>query len=432
MRLVLWVGACLVVALLLRRRPTVTICIAFALWTIVPGVATGEFTGRVSGSLSLHVGSWLILTAFLAALITDPVPMAEALTRRFPSFLAVLVVLAAAVLETKAGSAGHGVVLALDELAVPFLGYWVLLPAIAARPSDVFLLRNTVVALAAAEAVFAIVQYLTKGPLLYGADYATRYWYKPGWTRWMGTTDHPLVLSMLIVAAIPLLTGLSRRWLQPPLLVVLLIAVVITQSRSGAVAAGLAAIFVVLASRTSGVRKIAVISVMAAAGILIATSSLSTGIVDRINNDTGSALARGSAWTYFADNWPGYLWSGGGITSNYQVAAEGGLDTSFESAFLMYAVDLGIVLAVTYFAAQLFMILRAAGPRLPGSRMAALLLLVLCQTFNSLEVTSLVGPLVWIAIALATQPDPSAEPGPATTVDTTYSSDTKVRTSAAV
>jgi hypothetical protein len=435
-RLVLWVALGLIVSLSLRRRPTLTICLVLAVWTIVPGVVTGQLTGHTSGSLSLHVGSWLILTTFLTALFTDPGALGEALVRRFVAFIAVLLVIAAAVLETKTGTASHGVVLAVDEMAAPFLAFWVLAAALIRRPGDALVLRNTIVALATGEAVFAIVQYAANNVILYNTDYLTRYWYKPGWNRWMGTTDHPLVLSLLICGAIPLLVGLRRRWLQPVLLVVLLIAVVITQSRSGAIAAAIGAMYVVLASRTSTVRKVALISVMAVAGALIATSSLSSGIVDRINNDTGSALARGSAWSYFADNWTHYLWTGGGITSNYLVAAEGGLDTSFESAFLMYSIDLGLLLAVAYFAVQFALALRGPRTRAPGSRMAAVLLLLLCQTFNSLEVTSLAGPLIWIVLALASSagpaPDAQTPPVPARAARPGYSPATRARTSAAV
>lgn len=404
MILVAWIGLCLIVALLLRNRPAVSIALAMALWTFIPGVVVGHITGHTSGSLSMHLASWLVLATFLAQVLTDPRALGEALVRRFFVYITILLVIAAAVLETKSGDAQHGVVFAADEMAIPFLAFWVLSAAINRDVSEAYLLRNVLIVLAVGESAFAIAQYATDSVIVYHSYYTEKYWFTAGWHRWMGTTDHPLVLSMLICAAIPFVAGLKRRWLQPVVLVVMLIALVITQSRAGVIAGAIATIYVVLASRTTALRKVVSVAVMGVAALVIATSSLSTGIVDRINNDSGSALARGSAWGYFADHWSHYLLTGGGISANYQVAINAGLDTSFESAFLMYSVDLGILLTVAYFLAQLVAVLRGSPARLPGSRLAAILVLALVQTFNSLEVETLVGLLVWLVITLATVP----------------------------
>lgn len=409
MHLVVWVALCLGISTALRKRPAISVALALAVWTIVPGVASRAITGQGSGALSVHAGTWLILTTFLLLLITDPRGLAESLARRFLTFIAILLVIFAAVLETKTGSAGSGVTLVVDEMAAPFLAFWILSAVSLTRPGEMILVRNWLVGLAAGEAAFAIVQYLSGSALLYGSFFAHRYWYKTGWDRWMGTTDHPLVLSMMMCAAIPLLIGLRRSWLQPTLLVLMVIAVVITQSRTGVLAGGIGAIYVMLGSRTSTLRKVVTVVGIAVAAVFIATSSLSTGIVDRLQNDQGSALARGSAWTYFIDNWSHYTFTGGGISYNYQVASSGGLNTSFESAFLMYAVDLGIIIAVVFFVAQLVLVFRGSPRRVAGARLSALTVLVVCQTFNSLEVQTVAGMVVFVSIALAALPASQGE-----------------------
>ncbi|MBO0879068.1 MAG: hypothetical protein J2P17_01520, partial [Mycobacterium sp.] len=279
MHLVAWVALCLAVSASLRRRPAAAVVLGLAIWTIVPGVASTQLTGHVSNSLAVHAGTWLLLTTFLMYLVTDPRGLGEALACRFPTYLAILLVIVAAVLETKSGSARSGVTLAVDEMVAPFLAFWILAAVARTRPTEMLLVRNWLVGLGAGEAAFAIIQYLSKNVLLYGSFFAHRYWFKPGWERWMGTTDHPLVLSMLLCAAIPLVAGLRRTWIQPALLVTFLIAIVITQSRTGVIAGGIGAIYVVLASRTSTLRKIVTITGMSVAAVLIATSSLSTGIV---------------------------------------------------------------------------------------------------------------------------------------------------------
>jgi O-Antigen ligase len=403
-RLVLWVVVCLVVALWLRARPMISMIIALAIWTLIPGVVTSQITGVPSGSLAFHAATWLILATFLANVITNPRGLGEVFARRFIIFLSVLIVICAGTLATKTGDAQHGVVPLVDEMLAPFLGFWVISTALRERPEQARWLRNAIIVMATVEAIWAFIQYLAGNVILYGGFYIQKYWFTPTWDRWMGTTDHPLVLSLLICGAIPLLTGLRRAWLQPVLLVVMLVAVVITQSRSGVVAAGLATVYVLLASRTSSSRKAVMSIVLVLGSVWLATSSLSTGVVDRVQNDTGSTLARGSAWQYYLDNWQHYLVAGGGLNASYNVAAQAGLDSSFESAFLMYSIDIGLVFSVLYFAVQLVLVLRTRRVSIHGAWLSALVVIGLCQTFNSLEVETLVGPFLWTFIALAAEP----------------------------
>jgi len=405
MALVIWLAVCLAASILWRNRPLELNLAALVIWTIIPGVASSLITGNQSSSLGMHPGTWLVLTTFFTQIVTRPIEMAATLVRRGLFFLAIGLVAAVAILETKTGTSGHGVVLLTDEMLAPVLSFWMISTALVSRPEDIRTLRNCVIVLATLEALWAIAQYFASEPILFASQYEHQYWYRPGFDRWMGTTDHPLVLAVLLASSVPLLTGLRRVWLQVLLSVVMIGGVVITQSRSGLVAAGIGAIFVVWMSRTSVARKLAGTVVLAGSALAIALSSLSSGISERVANDGGSALARGTAVDFFLAHWRDYLWTGGGINTSYAVSSEAGLKSSFESAFLMYSIDIGMLFATIYFVAQLALVIVNLRISVPGAALAALIVLVLCQTFSSIEVACMVGPLLWVLLALATYPD---------------------------
>lgn len=410
MLLVVWVAACILASAVFRRYPVELILASLAVWTLVPGVAGSVLVGHPNSSLAFHPATWLILTTLVTQLATDPRAIAGAIVRRFIFVVSSLLVIAAAVLETKAGQSQHGLVLAIDQMAASFFAFLVVMAGLYRDPSRGRILRNGVITLAAVEAGWAIVQYAAHSPILYKHDYEQRYWYTAGFKRWMGTTDHPLVLALLLCAAIPLLTGLHKAWVQQVLLILMLAGIVITESRAGVVAGGVGAVYVVLASRASMSRKVMGIVVLAGAALTIALSSLSNGVSDRIANDTGSAVARGTALDYFLQNWRHYFLSGGGVNSSYTVATNAGLKSSFESAFLIYSIDIGIVFAVLYFGGLLVVALRNTGRSYRGAWLSAVVVLVLCQTFSSLGVDTLVGPLLWLLVALAATTAPRDPP----------------------
>ncbi len=78
-----------------------------------------------------------------------------------------------------------------------------------------------------------------------------------------------------------------------------------------------------------------------------------------------------------------------------------GLDTSFESALLMYVIDLGLITAVVYFALMIGVV--AAGRR-KGSWVAAAVAtgaLFIVQTFSGLSGVTATPAILWTALALA-------------------------------
>lgn len=403
MHLILWLAVCAAVAVGLRKRLPLLLIGTLATWIAVPAVAAAVVTGKSSGSLGMHPATWLVLVIFAVQLLDNQRAVASAISRQVLVWLGLGTVATVAVLVTKTGATGSGVVLVLDQMIAPMLLALLIWTAWHTDARATATLRTGILALAGAEAVYTLMQAALGSVLLYEHFYASLYWFPYIYGRWMGTTDHPLVLSLFMCGAIPLVSGINRVRVQVPLLVLFVVTVALTQSRAGVVAAAVGVMYVVGASRLAAGKKIAVLVLLGGAGYAIATSSLVTGVTERVANDTGSTSARTTALGYFLDNWQHYL-VGQGAGASYRVADQAGLASSFESAFLMYSIDFGVGFALLYFGFQVYLVVAGARRPVLGARQAALVVLVLCQTFSALAADSLAGPLLWTLVALASLP----------------------------
>lgn len=403
-QLAIWIGLCLALALLLRRRVLTLVLIVLVLWAAVPGVASPLITGQArAGALAFHPATWLIVLAVAVQVVVDFHAVVHEIARRFGTYLCLSLFLAVAFLATETSRTGSGLVLFLSQMVGPVLLFLLIGLALDRNPGGILRLRNGVLAIAAVQAALALVEWVQGGVLLYRQFYETNYWFdEVAFPRWMGTLDHPLTLSLLLAAAIPLLAGLRSVWLQIPLVLVMAGGMLTTQSRVGLVAAALGVAYVVLVSRVGpGAKIISMVAVAAAAGYA-ATSTLSSGVADRLANDSGSAGARTAALEFFGQHGSDYLFTGGGIGSSYRVAELGGLTTSFESSILIYAVDVGVVFSLLYFGIQVLIVMRGTVRRtpVPGLVFAGVVVVVIPQTYNALGAQSFAGPLLWTVLGM--------------------------------
>lgn len=414
MQLAGWVVLCGLVSYALRRRPLLCVVGILGLWVLLPAIAGGLLTGRDQGSLSLHPATWLILTTLAAQLLHNHRSLLRIVARHIYLSIALALVIAVAILTTKYGLTGSGSAVVLDQLVGPVCLFVLVMVAIATAPRALDVLRNTLVCLATATSLIAIAQWLTGQAIVYESSYSTLRWFAATAVvhgRWMGTLDHPLTLSFLICLAVPLVVGISRRWLQFTLLAILGTGLIITQSRIGLAAMAVGVAYVVFRTRTTAGVKVVLGALVAGAVYVASATAATAGISQRLVDDTGSAAARGAAFTFVVHHWPDFLVAGDGVTSNYQVARAAGLTTSLESSILMYAVDIGVVFTVLYFGAQLVIVLRAVGrPTYPGLLLTAVIALVIPQTYSALGAGSAAGALLWTVLAMVVASTDSAEP----------------------
>jgi hypothetical protein len=264
------------------------------------------------------------------------------------------------------------------------------------------MLRNVLIGLVAAECVLVIAQWQTGKVIFWERDYRARYWFDPDtFDRWLGTTDTPLVMSLVITVAAALTVGLRSSWLRLSLLTLFVIASVITQSRTGAAFIAVIAIWTIIRARTALWLRVASLAALAVGAVALLQSTLVTGLTARITDDTGSTDARIRAVQFVARHVWEFIIVGQGLTSSYDVGRMGGLSTSIESSYLMYAVDVGLVFATAYFGAQFVLLWRNRHQWVvPGAVLGGVVGLVLQHTFSGIAGSNVVGILLWTMLGL--------------------------------
>ncbi|MCB5274230.1 hypothetical protein BJG92_01760 [Arthrobacter sp. SO5] len=401
MQLAAWIVLCLTAAFLLRTRVRVLITSVLCLWMLVPAVGNSLITGVGSGPLSLHAASWLILAIFVVRMLHDPWSIHVALARHFFLFLTLALVMAAAFLASATSQSGGGFVLLVDQIVVPVVFCLILLAEANRAGGLVALLRTVILALVAIVCVVAIAQWLTNSFLFYEFGYSNVYWFGRDSGRWMATLDQPLALSLVIALSAPLVAGLKRIWHQALLLALMVVGVLITQSRMGLAALAVTVAATLLFAKLRVWIKAAMLVGAAAVAAVIMASPLVAGVAARVVDDSGSAQARSLALDYFLSRWSSYALAGEGIGSSYRLANQIGLETSFENPILMYSIDFGLVFALLYFGAMLAVVVRKGpGNGYPGLMLAGIMAVIMPQTYSSLATRSAAGIIVWTVLAM--------------------------------
>lgn len=399
--LVAWLALCVIVAWLLRARPMWSVAISILLWTLVPAVAGHYFTGLSLSPIAFHPAVWLILCTFLVNVISDPVAMMT-VPGRHPYAVLSVTVFAAGALITSLASGSGGTRLLVDQIVAPFLLWWLIVTFGFRNRPAMLLVRNVILLAMAIQSGLVLLQSSLKEAILWGSDLATLGWFDhENFDRWFGTTDSPLVLSLGLAVAGGLALGVRRSAIRFSLLVLYLLGMTITQSRTGTVAMVLIILFSILRTRMAVWARALTGLAVVIIGYVVATSTLVAGLAARVANDTGSSHARLIAITFVFDNWSKFLASGYGLTSSYVVAQDAGLATSLESSYLMYVVDTGFILATLYFGTQLAIIVRYGAQRaLTGATLAAVMGTLIQHTFSSAGFSNFDGTLIWAALGI--------------------------------
>jgi hypothetical protein len=396
-----WLAVALAIAFLCRRKPMLGTSIALAIWVLIPSVAAYHVVGAVSGPLAAHPATWLLLVQVGIGLLFDPQPLGRAFNRHLPIFvIGGFFIVGAFVTSLLTGSSSLR--LLLDEIVGPLMVFWLISAYAFGDRREMHLVRNTIIVLAVGESFLALTQSWQHRMLFYESDYLTLYWFDPErFDRWMGTTDSPLVIALLVCVAAPLAVGLQNTPIRLAAMISMLIGALTSQSRFGvAVMCGLF-IYMLVRGRMSFFTRLLVAVLLMIAGRAILASDLVTGISSRLSNDTGSSEARAYALNTFFGMFHDILLTGNGLTSNFRLASEAGLQTSLESSFLMYAVDVGLPLTLLYFGSQAFLVLlHGPGNRMQGAFIAAGMGVIMQHTFSGVAVSNMSAAVIWAAVGL--------------------------------
>jgi hypothetical protein len=307
---------------------------------LVPYVAAGEVLGLGRDAQnSLHPASWSVLVSAGCRLILAPQSLVDAWNRYRRPLLGLGLASALALLAQTMSDRPTGKLLIINQLVVPFL---LVALVVAAGPGRRRQIELAVVALGVVEAILAVAHWAGWIGQPFESALAQQRWYLFMGSRQMGTTDHPLVLSFVLVAAVALVPAIRRPPVQFVALGVLLTGVLLTQSRTGILLAGVAVFAMLFNSHLSSARKVFLGAATVGATAYVLGSAVASGVLDRFSSDGGSADLRFRAYHDVAARIGEFLFIGGGTGNSFDVAASSGLVTSYENGPLMYAMDYGV------------------------------------------------------------------------------------------
>lgn len=403
MQAALWLAFCVVVAILMRRQPFALALLSLTLWCLLPGVAVGLIVGDEGNLLEFHPAASLTVVVVAVQLsFRSAWMLRSALYRPEWTVLLGTVGLIAASLGVLGGRGKGAITAGIDQLAGPVFLFFLIGAALLEQPRRLEALRAWFLAMALGQALLSLAQAANTSTIFFQTQYSDQEWFTPEFLRWMGTLDHPLVLSLLLVIAIPLSAGLRRPAAIVLLPCIFLAGLLVTESRAGAALGVLGTVYVLLTAPLSRRWRVTSFVALGAAALVAVRMGLAGGLTERIIDDTGSAEARMASLKYGLEYLSEHWWIGGGLSSSYDVARAASLELSFENSLIMYAIDLGLIPALMYFSVMVLAAARAFVPGAPsGLAGAAAAALIAPQAFSALSGATAAPAIVWAVLAMS-------------------------------
>lgn len=398
----LWPAVALITAFALRRRPCATVLIYLSLWLAVPYVASYHVTGlspNGAGSIPpIHAATQFILFAYVFALLTANRLAVTPRTRGL--HLLFLLVSVSAFAQTMLAGVPHGMALLIDQVIGTTCAVYLTLRAADKGGESWERLAGRVCLVIATAAGLALLIRFGRISQPFLQDFEKTFWYPVLKNRAFGTLDHPLVLGLVCALAIPLAARLRHFIAELIVVLILVSAVLASQSRTALFLAAVGTFYLVTAATNSFGRRFSAGVVAFGGAAYLTTTPLFADAQARFSDDLGSAAARGAARDYFLTNSGQFLLQGTGSGSSYDFASQGRLITSLENGWIMYAVDYGIattaalLVAVSVCAVHGFKNGHAAG-------ISAALAVVGIASFSSIATDSAVLPVTGVIAAIA-------------------------------
>lgn len=396
-----WAAAVLAAAWVWHRHLEALVLAAVVGWLAMPGVARGTFA---LGPIDLHPAATLCFCVLLVQLVRDRhriVRVLHAAPVVLALFAAVCVV---TTLQTLVLTKGPEGVMFGTEQVTGSLALLVLVGAcLLERPGFARRLTGWLLGTMAVEGLMATAQAAVHQPLLYASAYAKQYWFKQSFDRWMGTTDHPLVLSLMVVMTVPLLARRMNGVLRIVVLACLAAAMLAAQSRTGIAVLAAEVLFVLVRGRMGARARIGTGALVAAGVAVAAALGVFGEIITRLTTDDGgSAAVRTQSIEYIINNAGAYGWLGRGMNQSIQMAGAAGFGTSFENSFIMHMIDMGLPTALVYYGCMVACVLVGLARRCtPGAAVAGMAGILVIETFSALGDRSASAAVLWTVLGLA-------------------------------
>jgi len=367
--------------------------IALALFFIVPSVASAWVSNARNDEPYLNLPS---VFAFVISItfLTRPLSTSKLNGKPLNSWT-LLFGIALAVFVTYSGTSRSGLLSLFNCFIAPLalvLSFSVLLKDNERLRAK---LTSLLITLAVSESILASVQFYVRSNLLF-TDLFRYYqpWFDPSnYSRSQGTFDHPLILATFLLFGICLTIAHVSHWTKWPICLVLILGLILTQSRSG-LGIAIAAVLVSFIFSKKMRLSLSFGASIILAGVLWSWSFVQEGVfslVNRSNNDYGSTQARFDSLGYFYQHMPDFLFGAHGFSSSFALREVSFLNASLENGLLMLLYDLGIVILALVIAGYLLALkYKVSFPQL----ILSLALTVMISSYSSVSASS-AAAVIW-------------------------------------
>ena len=400
---VFWFLLCAGVSLVWAQAPVKVLMLVLTLRVVVPFAANSLLVGSAAHVSGIDGASWLMLVYGCVSVVSNTARQLP-FTSRYPGISATfgLLVCEACILTLATHHAKYigGYV---DQLVAPMIFLAVTVQAARRNPKVLRSVATTLLALAILEAALGIAQSLTHSLLVFdGYQVRAHTWLvTDGFQRAQGTLDSPLDLALLMLAAVPCITLIQTPTLRYIVAGLLLAGSMVSEARLGTVLLIVSLTYTLVFERGPASRRTVALILVPVIMLGLITSSIGAGLVSRAANDNGSSATHASAYKYFRQQIPAIAVFGYGSGAATQLQETNAIASSFESGYLIYAYDFGLLFVGVLLAVQLYLATAQkefANP--PVHVIAALCTLVMVAFYSSFESESASSLLIWVVLAL--------------------------------
>ena len=391
-QLSVWMVICFAIALCLQKRPVLVLGLVLILRILVPSTGGWVLIGNWAGNAAIHPATLLLLSWAPFALLANIKAVGQEVRSRrlVHGFLALAVVLFLVVALIRSGPTS--VIGLTNSVLAGILFFFMLRVMQIVQPGTMQRIVRLLITLMVLESVLVLFQWLTGTNLPWSAviDF-------PVATRSLGTFDSPLDLGLAAAITIPLLATVRHPLVRYGSAILLLSAVVLSESRTPTIFAAVGVAYLVLVSMKSVRSFIAMLVVLGVGTAVFLSLPILSGLLERFTGDDGnSAAARSVATDYILQNLQSVLIVGNGWGSSYQLKGTL-LETSLENGYAILAFDLGGIAVVFLLLAQVSIALGKRG--IPGAWLAVVLAIAGGFTYSGITTMSAISIVIWTSLA---------------------------------
>lgn len=389
---------CFILATMFASRPVWLLSAAIVIRVLVPFYVSNTWM------VGLHMAGYLVAaTAIMQLILYRPRVARVILNSKVEIFLFFILML---LMLVNSVSAYSSIINVLMNLAIiylaPFVLYLLLKMEIHRLGLDAIKIISLPFHLVMLyEFWLAVRQEETGEILVYSEITQKALWFQVNDSlgRSYGTLEGGLELSTLCIFAIAMTFWIKNSILRTSLIMIYMYTNLLGNGRAAVFLSIFVAVVVILFSRSSIPSKLFSMVLGVLGFLFLYSSEAGQSIIEKINDDGGSNQKRMDALYWVSNNFQHFAMTG--YSGNRDLRSSGQLSSSLENAYLIAAMDYGLIFSFVLIVLQMYILIRNARS-LEGMIMGvgALGVVIVNMTNSGFATNSNSAYLIWIALGI--------------------------------